>query len=438
MLDINLLRKDLPGVIARLERRKSPQPFLDVERFQSLESERKTIQTRTEELQARRNSLSTQIGQLKSKGEDSSAAMAEVGGIADELKASADRLEVIQTDLSAMLMAVPNLPHDSVPVGADENANVEVRRVGTPRSFDFEPRDHVDLGGPLGLDFDTGAKLSGSRFTFLRGPMAKLHRALAQFMLDTQTGEHGYTECYTPYIVNREILEGTGQLPKFKDQMFWVYRGEEADGGEAIAAGSEQYLISTSEISLTNTVREQVLAADALPIKLTAHSPCFRSEAGSAGRDTRGMIRQHQFDKVEMVQVVNPETSYEALEDMTRHAEVILQKLGLPYRVVALATGDLGFGSTKTYDLEVWLPAQKTYREISSVSNCEAFQARRMQARWRNPATGKPEPLHTLNGSGVAVGRALVAVMENCQQADGSIVVPEALRPYMGGIDRIS
>ncbi|MBW8833213.1 MAG: serine--tRNA ligase [Burkholderiales bacterium] len=432
MLDINLLRKDLPGVIARLERRKSPQPFLDVERFQSLESERKTIQTRTEELQARRNSLSKQIGQLRSKGEDSSAAMAEVGGIADELKASADRLEVIQTDLSAMLMAVPNLPHDSVPVGADENANVEVRRVGTPRSFDFEPRDHVDLGGPLGLDFDTGAKLSGSRFTFLRGPMAKLHRALAQFMLDTQTGEHGYTECYTPYIVNREILEGTGQLPKFKDQMFWVYRGEEADGGETIAAGSEQYLISTSEISLTNTVREQVLAADALPIKLTAHSPCFRSEAGSAGRDTRGMIRQHQFDKVEMVQVVNPETSYEALEDMTRHAEVILQKLGLPYRVVALATGDLGFGSTKTYDLEVWLPAQKTYREISSVSNCEAFQARRMQARFKN-AQGKNELVHTLNGSGLAVGRALVAVLENYQNADGSVTIPEVLRPYFAG-----
>ena len=432
MLDINLLRKDLPGVIARLERRKSPQPFLDVERFQSLESERKTIQTRTEELQARRNSLSKQIGQLKSKGEDSSAAMAEVGGIADELKASADRLEVIQADLSAMLMAVPNLPHDSVPVGADESANVEVRRVGTPRSFDFEPRDHVDLGGPLGLDFDTGAKLSGSRFTFLRGPMAKLHRALAQFMLDTQTGEHGYTECYTPYIVNREILEGTGQLPKFKDQMFWVYRGDEADGGEAIAAGSEQYLISTSEISLTNTVREQVLAADALPIKLTAHSPCFRSEAGSAGRDTRGMIRQHQFDKVEMVQVVNPEASYEALEDMTRHAETILQKLGLPYRVVALATGDLGFGSTKTYDLEVWLPAQNTYREISSVSNCEAFQARRMQARFKN-AQGKNELVHTLNGSGLAVGRALVAVLENYQNVDGSVTIPEVLRPYFAG-----
>jgi seryl-tRNA synthetase len=432
MLDINLLRRDLPGVIARLEKRKSPQPFLDVDRFQSLEHERKAIQTRTEELQARRNSLSKQIGQLKSKGEDSSAVMAEVGGIGDDLKNSAERLEVIQAELQALLMAVPNLPHDSVPVGADESANVEVRRWGTPRPFDFTPRDHVDLGAPLGLDFDTGAKLSGSRFSFLRGPIARLHRALAQFMLDTQTGEHGYTECYTPYIVNREILEGTSQLPKFKDQMFWVYRGEEGEGGEAVAAGSEQYLISTSEIPLTNTVRESVLPADALPIKLTAHSPCFRSEAGSAGRDTRGMIRQHQFDKVEMVQVVNPETSYDTLEEMTRHAEAILQKLGLPYRVVELATGDLGFGSTKTYDLEVWLPAQNTYREISSCSNCEAFQARRMQARFKN-AQGKNELVHTLNGSGLAVGRALVAVLENGQNADGSITLPEVLRPWFGG-----
>ncbi|HEV7914319.1 MAG TPA: serine--tRNA ligase, partial [Albitalea sp.] len=380
MLDINLLRRDLPGVIARLETRKSPQPFLDVDRFQTLESERKSIQTRTEELQARRNSLSKQIGQLKGKGEDTSALMAEVGGIGDTLKASAERLELIQAELSAMLMAVPNLPHDSVPVGADESANVELRRWGTPRSFDFTPKDHVDLGEPLGLDFDTGAKLSGSRFSFLRGPIARLHRALAQFMLDVQTQQHGYTECYTPYIVNREILEGTGQLPKFKDQAFWVYRGEQGDSGEAVASGSEQYLISTSEISLTNSVREQVLPADALPIRLTAHSPCFRSEAGSAGRDTRGMIRQHQFDKVEMVQIVNPERSYEVLEEMTGHAEAVLQQLGLPYRVVALATGDLGFSSTKTYDLEVWLPAQSTYREISSCSNCEAFQARRMQA----------------------------------------------------------
>jgi seryl-tRNA synthetase len=437
MLDINLLRRDLPGVIARLEKRKSPQPLLDVERFQSLEAERKTLQTRTEELQARRNSLSKQIGQLKGQGQDTSAVMAEVGGIGDELKASAERLDRLQAELHTLLMAVPNLPHDSVPVGADESANVEVRRWGTPRSFDFTPKDHVDLGAPLGLDLDTGALLSGSRFTFLRGPAARLHRALAQFMLDVQTQEHGYTECYTPYIVNREILEGTGQLPKFKDQAFWVYRGEQGEGGEAVAAsGSEQYLISTSEISLTNTVRGQVLGADALPIKLTAHSPCFRSEAGSAGRDTRGMIRQHQFDKVEMVQIVHPDTSYEVLEQMTGHAEAVLQKLGLPYRVVALCTGDLGFGSTKTYDLEVWLPAQNAYREISSCSNCEAFQARRMQARFKTPQ-GRNELVHTLNGSGLAVGRTLVAVLENGQNADGSITVPEALRPYLGGLSEL-
>jgi seryl-tRNA synthetase len=437
MLDINLLRRDLPGVIARLEKRKSPQPLLDVERFQSLEAERKTLQTRTEELQARRNSLSKQIGQLKGQGQDTSAVMAEVGGIGDELKASAERLDRLQTELHTLLMAVPNLPHDSVPVGADESANVEVRRWGTPRSFDFAPKDHVDLGAPLGLDLDTGALLSGSRFTFLRGPVARLHRALAQFMLDVQTQEHGYTECYTPYIVNREILEGTGQLPKFKDQAFWVYRGEQGEGGEAVAAsGSEQYLISTSEISLTNTVRGQVLGADALPIKLTAHSPCFRSAAGRAGRDTRGMIRQHQFDKVEMVQIVHPDASYDVLEQMTGHAEAVLQKLGLPYRVVALCTGDLGFGSTKTYDLEVWLPAQNAYREISSCSNCEAFQARRMQARFKTPQ-GRNELVHTLNGSGLAVGRTLVAVLENGQNADGSITVPDALRPYLGGLSEL-
>jgi seryl-tRNA synthetase len=427
MLDINQLRRDLDGVIAKLQARKTPQPFLDVEAFKSLEAERKQLQTRTEDLQAKRNALSKQIGQLKGKGGDASALMAEVGGIADELKQGAERLELIQSEMSALLMSVPNLPHDSVPVGDDETANVEVRRWGTPRSFDFAVRDHVDLGAPLGLDLETGAKLSGSRFTFMRGPVARLHRALAQFMLDVQTTEHGYTECYTPYIVNREILEGTGQLPKFKEDMFWVLRG----GDEAHA---EQYLISTSEISLTNTVREQVLPESALPIKMTAHSPCFRSEAGSAGRDTRGMIRQHQFDKVEMVQVVHPDKSYEVLEEMTRHAEAILQKLGLPYRVVALCTGDLGFGSTKTYDLEVWLPAQDTYREISSCSNCEAFQARRMQTRFKN-AQGKNELVHTLNGSGLAVGRTLVAVLENYQQADGSIAVPEALRRYLGGTE---
>lgn len=429
MLDITLLRRDLPGVVARLERRKNPQPFLDVAAFSALEAERKKIQTRTEELQGRRNALSKQVGQLKAKGEDASAPMAEVAGIADELKAGAERLDQLQAQLQSMLMSVPNLVHDSVPVGADETGNVEVRRVGTPRAFDFKPKDHVDLGAALGLDFETGAKLSGSRFTFMRGTAARLHRALAQLMLDTQTLEHGYTECYTPYIVNREILEGTGQLPKFKEDMFWVLRG----GDEA---QPEQYLISTSEISLTNTVREQILDPAQLPIKLTAHSPCFRSEAGSAGRDTRGMIRQHQFDKVEMVQVVHPDKSYEALEEMVGHAERILQKLELPYRVVALCTGDIGFGSAKTYDLEVWLPAQDTYREISSCSNCEAFQARRMQARFRN-AQGKPELVHTLNGSGLAVGRALVAVLENHQQADGSIRVPAALRPYLGGAETL-
>lgn len=427
MLDITLLRKDLDSVVASLEKRKSPQPYLDVERFQSLENERKAIQTRTEELQAKRNSLSKQIGGMKGRGEDTTAVMAEVNGLADELKNSADRLDVLQSELSTLLMNVPNLPHESVPVGADEEGNLELRRWGAPRVFDFDVRDHVDLGAPLGLDFDTGAKLSGSRFSFLKGPIARLHRALAQFMLDVQTVEHGYTECYTPYIVNREVLEGTGQLPKFKEDMFWVSRG--GDENQA-----EQYLISTSEISLTNSVREQVLPLDALPIKLTAHSPCFRSEAGSAGRDTRGMIRQHQFDKVEMVQIVHPERSYEALEEMTGHAEAVLKKLGLPYRVVLLCTGDMGFGSTKTHDLEVWVPAQKTYREISSVSNTEGFQARRMQARFKN-AQGKNELVHTLNGSGLAVGRTLVAVLENYQNADGSVTVPEALRPYIGGLE---
>ena len=434
MLDINLLRKDLAVVIDRLNRRKAPQPFLDVGSFTALEAERKALQTRTEELQARRNSLSKQIGGLKAKGQDTAPLMAEVSGLADGLKSSSERLEVIQIELSTLLMSVPNLPHPSVPLGADEHGNVEVRRWGTPPALGFAPKDHVELGAPLGLDIDLGARLSGSRFTFLRGPVARLHRALAQFMLDVQTQEHGYTECYTPYIVNREVLEGTGQLPKFKDQMFWVYRGDEGEGGEAAAAGAEQYLISTSEIPLTNTVRDSVLAESALPIKLTAHSPCFRSEAGSAGRDTRGMIRQHQFDKVEMVQIVHPDKSYEALEEMTQHAEAILQKLGLAYRVVALCAGDLGFGSTKTYDLEVWLPAQNTYREISSCSNCEAFQARRMQARFKN-AQGRNELVHTLNGSGLAVGRALVAVLENGQNADGSINVPAALRPYMGGTE---
>jgi seryl-tRNA synthetase len=430
MLDANLLRRDLDGVITKLQARKNPQPFLDRERYAALEAERKQIQTRTEELQARRNTLSKQIGQLKAKGGDVAAVMAEVGGLGDELAASAARNEAVQAEIAAMLMGVPNLPHDSVPVGADESANAQVRQWGTPRSFDFTPRDHADIGPALGIDFDTGARLSGSRFTFLRGNAARLHRALAQFMLDVQTQEHAYTECWTPYIVNREILEGTGQLPKLKDDMFWVTRG-----GDEVRA--EQYLIPTSEVSLTNTVREQILDAKDLPIKLTAHSPCFRSEAGSAGRDTRGMIRQHQFDKVEMVQITAPDKSYEALEQMVGHAEAILRKLELPYRVMLLCTGDMGFASTKTYDLEVWLPGQNAYREISSCSNCEAFQARRMQARFRN-AQGKTELVHTLNGSGLAVGRAMVAVIENHQQADGSIAIPAALRPYLGGAEKVA
>jgi seryl-tRNA synthetase len=426
MLDINQLRRDLPAVIAGLEKRKNPQPYLDVAAFTALETERKSLQTKTEDLQARRNSLSKQIGMLKGKGEDTAPVMAEVAGIGDELKASAERLEALQGELNAILMGLPNLPDEAVPLGVDETGNVEVRRWGTPARFDFAVKDHVDVGAPLGLDPETGAKLSGSRFTVLRGGMARLHRALAQFMLDVQTGEHGYTEMYTPYIVNREVLEGTGQLPKFKEDMFWVLRGGDDQQ-------PEQYLISTSEISLTNTVRGEILKAEDLPLKLTAHSPCFRSEAGSAGRDTRGFIRQHQFDKVEMVQIVQPEQGMQALEDMVRHAEAILQKLGLPYRVVLLCGGDMGFGSAKTYDLEVWLPAQDTYREISSCSNMGAFQARRMQARFRN-AQGKPELVHTLNGSGLAVGRTLVAVLENYQQADGSVTVPEVLRPYMGGL----
>jgi seryl-tRNA synthetase len=427
MLDITLLRKDLAHVISQLEKRKSPQPFLDVARFTALETERKTIQTHTEELQAQRNSLSKQIGHLKAKGENSAAVMKAVAGIADELKTSAERLDRIQAAMSSMLMAVPNLPQNSVPVGADEAANVEVRRWGTPKTFNFTVQDHVDLGAPLGLDFDLGAKLSGSRFSFLRGPIAKLHRALAQFMLDMQTERHGYTECYTPYIVNREVLEGTGQLPKFEEDMFWVNRG----GDTTVAP---QYLISTSEISLTNSVRDTLLVATDLPIKLTAHSPCFRSEAGSAGRDTRGMIRQHQFDKVEMVQITHPDHSNAALEDMVVHAEAVLQALELPYRVVLLSSGDMGFGASKTYDLEVWVPAQNSYREISSCSNCEAFQARRMQARFKN-AQGKNEFVHTLNGSGLAVGRTLVAVLENGQNADGSVTLPLALRAYMGGTE---
>jgi len=358
--------------------------------------------------------------------------MAQVASIKDELDASATRLDVIQHEMATLLLAVPNLPHESVPVGADEHANVEVRRWSphglAPRAFDFPVRDHVELGEPLGLDFETGVKLAGTRFNFMRGPIARLHRALAQFMLDLQTTQHGYTECYTPYIVNADTLRGTGQLPKFEADLFAAKKGGQEGEGESL------YLIPTSEVSLTNLVRGEIVDESELPIKLTAHTPCFRSEAGSAGRDTRGLIRQHQFDKVEMVQITRPENSYEALEAMVGHAEAVLQKLELPYRVVLLCTGDMGFGASKTYDLEVWVPAQDTYREISSVSNCEAFQARRMQARFKN-AAGKNELVHTLNGSGLAVGRALVAVLENHQQADGSIAIPAALRPYLGGLE---
>ena len=434
MLDILLLRKDLASAVARLESRKKPQAFLNVEAFQALEAERKTIQTRTEELQSQRNQLSKQIGALMGKGEKDAAeaAKAQVAALKNELDGSVVRLEQIQAELQAMLAAVPNLPHESVPVGADEAGNVELRRWGAPKAYDFAVKDHVDLGAPLGLDFDLGAKLSGSRFTVMQGQMARLHRALAQFMLDVQTGEHGYTECYVPYIVNADSLKGTGQLPKFEGDLFAAKKG--GQDGEPVPDNAALYLIPTSEVPLTNIVRDEVLPESELPIKLTAHSPCFRSEAGSYGRDTRGMIRQHQFDKVEMVQIVHPEKSYQALEEMTGHAEAILQKLGLPYRVVALCTGDMGFGAAKTYDLEVWLPAQNTFREISSVSNCEAFQARRMQARFKN-AQGKNELVHTLNGSGLAVGRTLVAVLENYQNQDGSITVPEALRPYMGGME---
>jgi seryl-tRNA synthetase len=439
MLDINLLRKDLPSAIARLETRKNPQAFLDVTLFQSLEAERKTLQMRTEELQNQRNSLSKQIGQLKSKGEDASAVMAQVTNFKAELESSAARLDQIQAELSALLLAVPNMPHESVPVGADEHANVEVRKWtqaqglgGVPAALAFEPKDHVDVGQPLGLDFEMGTKLTGSRFTVMKGSLARLHRALSQFMLDVQTIEHGYTECYTPYIVNADSLRGTGQLPKFEEDLFAAKKG----GQEGAAENAALYLIPTSEVPLTNFVRDEILAESALPMMLTAHTPCFRSEAGSYGRDTRGMIRQHQFDKVEMVQIVHPDTSYAVLENMTGHAEAILQKLGLPYRVMLLCTADMGFGATKTYDLEVWLPAQKAYREISSISNCEAFQARRLQARFKN-AQGKNEFVHTLNGSGLAVGRTLVALLENYQREDGSVEIPAVLRSYMGGMTEL-
>lgn len=423
MLDIQLLRNDLDATVAKLKTRGFE---FDEATFTKLEAERKSVQVLTQELQSKRNQTSKQIGIAKSKGEDASPILKEVAGLGEQLKENEAKLNAIQAQLQDLLLNMPNIPHESVPTGASEDDNVELRKVGTPRTFDFDIKDHTEVGAPHGLDFDTGAKLSGARFTLMRGKIAKLHRAIAQFMLDKQTEEHGYTECYTPYMVNTETLVGTGQLPKFEEDLFKVPHNE-----------SHLYLIPTAEVTLTNTMRDEIAELEALPIKLTAHTPCFRSEAGSYGKDTKGMIRQHQFDKVEMVQVVHPDQSYEALEEMVGHAEAILKALELPYRVVTLCTGDMGFGATKTYDLEVWLPAQDTYREISSVSNCEAFQARRLKARFRN-GQGKPELVHTLNGSGLAVGRTLVAVLENYQNADGSITIPTVLQPYMGGMTKIN
>ncbi|MGD9788044.1 MAG: serine--tRNA ligase [Sulfuricellaceae bacterium] len=425
MLDIQLLRADLEEVARRLATRGF---VLDTAAFQSLEQERKAIQTRTQELQAKRNATSKQIGQAKAKGEDVSAIMAEVAGLGDELKAAEAQLEKIQASMQDILLSVPNLPHESVPVGKSEADNVEIRKWGTPRTFDFPVRDHVDVGEGLSmLDFATAAKLSGARFTLLRADLARLHRALIQFMLNTHTQEHGYTEVYVPYLVNPDSMRGTGQLPKFEADLFSVQKNE----------NEKLYLIPTAEVPVTNMVRDEILAQEALPLKFVAHTPCFRSEAGSYGKDTRGMIRQHQFEKVELVQIVRPEDSYQALEELTANAETILQKLELPYRVMALCAGDMGFSAAKTYDLEVWLPAQDTYREISSCSNFEAFQARRMQARFRGGEKGKPELVHTLNGSGLAVGRTLVAILENYQRADGGVDIPAVLQPYMGGIKTI-
>jgi len=425
MLDIQSLRNDLDGVASRLAAR----PFhLDGAQFQALEQERKLVQTRTQELQSARNSLAKRIGQAKGKGEDVSDLMREAGEANAELQSLEANLLQIQARLQDFLLVIPNLPHASVPAGQSAEDNAEVRRHGAPRQFDFPVKDHVDLGEALGmLDFATATKISGTRFSLMTGALARMHRALAQFMLDVHTREHGYTEVYAPYLVNAASMRGTGQLPKFEEDLFAVQRGEEG----------KFYLIPTAEVPVTNIVRDEIVPLDLLPLKFVCHTPCFRSEAGSYGKDTRGMIRQHQFDKVELVQIIHPEKSYEGLEQLTGHAEAILQRLELPYRVVALCAGDMGFSAAKTYDLEVWLPAQNTYREISSCSNFEAFQARRMQARFRNEK-GKPELVHTLNGSGLAVGRTLVAVLENYQNADGSVTVPAALRPYMGGLERIA
>jgi seryl-tRNA synthetase len=425
MLDSKLVRSQLHDIAQRLASRGYQ---LDVTRIEALEAQRKSVQTRTEQLQAERNSRSKTIGQAKQRGEDIAPLLADVDRMGSELDAGKRELDSIQVELDNLLLSIPNLPHASVPVGADEEGNVEVRRWGQPRDFLFPVLDHVSLGERHGwLDFETAAKLSGARFALLRGPIARLHRALAQFMLDLHTAEHGYEEAYTPYLVQAPALQGTGQLPKFEEDLFKVSRDGDADF----------YLIPTAEVTLTNIVAGEIVDARRLPLKFVAHTPCFRSEAGASGRDTRGMIRQHQFDKVEMVHVVEPEKSFEALEELTSHAEKVLRLLELPYRVLALCTGDMGFSATKTYDLEVWVPSQDKYREISSCSNCGDFQARRMQARYRNPQTGKPELVHTLNGSGLAVGRTLVAVLENYQQADGSIRVPEVLKAYMGGIDVI-
>lgn len=430
MLDPNLLRQDPADIAARLRATRAFE--LDAAAVERLEAERKRIQVRTQELQNLRNTRSKAIGQAKARGEDATALLAEVEGFGEELKASEVELERIRGELDAIVLGIPNLPDASVPVGRDESDNVEQHRWGTPRSLDFMVKDHVELGARHGwLDGDAGAKLSGARFTVLRGQLARLHRALAQFMLDLHTGEHGYEETNVPLLVNAESMRGTGQLPKFEDDLFATVVGE-------AEAASRRYLIPTAEVSLANIVRDEIIEADRLPLRMTAHSLCFRAEAGSHGRDTRGMIRQHQFEKVELVAIAAPDGSEAEHERMARCAEVVLERLGLPYRRVLLCSGDMGFAARKTYDLEVWLPSQQTYREISSVSNCGDFQARRMQARWRNPETGKPELVHTLNGSGVAVGRALIAVMENYQQADGSIEVPEALRPYMGGTERIA
>jgi len=472
MLDPVLLRAHLADTAARLKTRGFDLP---VEQVESLEADRKRFATETQELQALRNARSKAIGQAKAKGEDVAPIMAEVTGIGDRLKANEAALAEVQQQLSAIALGIPNLPHESTPIGKDEHDNVEVSRWGTPRNFDFTVKDHVELGERHGwLDGEAGAKLSGARFTVLRGQLAHLHRALAQFMLDLHTREHGYTECNVPLLVNAETMQGTGQLPKFEEDLFVTMKPMVIDPSDFFGLGAhrgtpeafglndpdapvpdnvadeaaridaigksfrDRYLIPTAEVSLTNLVRDSIVEADALPMRVTAHTPCFRAEAGSYGKDVKGMIRQHQFEKVELVQIVEPSTSFDALEQLTGHAEKVLQKLELPYRKMALCTGDMGFTATKTYDLEVWLPSQNTYREISSCSNCTDFQARRMQARWRNPTTGKPELVHTLNGSGVAVGRCLIAVMENYQNDDGSITVPEALRPYMGGVERIA